>query len=231
MIVPSRIEEALARVRDPELDQSITELGFVEDLEIEGDSVRVRLRLPTYWCAPNFAYLMAADAKEAVGELDDVASVEIDLIDHFASSEINEGLVGEKTFEETFPGDSIPGGLSDLRDLFRRKGFISRQEKLCRSLLASGVDDADLARLTVGDLPPNPETELYLERRLELGLDTSPHATFLVTADGKPIPEGSLNEHRRFARTVGVSIEANAGLCRALLETRYGIKPREEATA
>jgi hypothetical protein len=45
-------------------------------------------------------------------------------------------------------------------------------------------------------------------------------------------------EHLRFAKTVRVSIEGNAGLCRGLLETRYGgtrgvgERPeREEATA
>ena len=57
---------ALSGVRDPELDEPITELGFVSDLEIEGEAVYIRLRLPTYFCAPNFAYLMVADAREAI---------------------------------------------------------------------------------------------------------------------------------------------------------------------
>jgi hypothetical protein len=33
------------------------------------------------------------------------------------------------------------------------------------------------------------------------------------------------------ARVVRVSIEANAGMCRALLETRYGLDHREELVA
>ena len=56
-----RVLGALSGVRDPELDEPIAELGFVSDLEIEGEAVKIRLRLPTYFCAPNFAYLMVAD--------------------------------------------------------------------------------------------------------------------------------------------------------------------------
>ena len=66
MISRERILEALSVVRDPELDESITSLGFVEGVEAEGGSVHVLLRLPTYWCAANFAYIMTADAKTAL---------------------------------------------------------------------------------------------------------------------------------------------------------------------
>ena len=60
---------ALTGVRDPELDQDLVELGFVAGLDVDGTSVAVRLRLPTYYCAPNFAYLMAVDARTAVEAL------------------------------------------------------------------------------------------------------------------------------------------------------------------
>src|SRR4028118_1757094 len=57
---------ALSSVRDPELNEPITDLDFVSELEVEGGTALVRLRLPTYFCAPNFAYLMVADADTAV---------------------------------------------------------------------------------------------------------------------------------------------------------------------
>ena len=57
---------ALGTVVDPELDEPITELGFVRSLVITGDDVEVHLRLPTSFCAPNFAYLMAWPACSAV---------------------------------------------------------------------------------------------------------------------------------------------------------------------
>src|SRR5689334_19966409 len=61
---------ALETVRDPELDEPITSLGFVVSCAVSaaGDA-QVRLRLPTYFCAPNFAYLMVADAYDAVSAL------------------------------------------------------------------------------------------------------------------------------------------------------------------
>ena len=54
-------------MRDPELDEPVTELGFVASCTVSKAGVAVvRLRLPTYFCAPNFAYLMVADAYDAV---------------------------------------------------------------------------------------------------------------------------------------------------------------------
>jgi metal-sulfur cluster biosynthetic enzyme len=47
----ARVLGALSGVRDPELDEPITELGFVSDLEVEDEAVYIRLRLPTYFCA------------------------------------------------------------------------------------------------------------------------------------------------------------------------------------
>ena len=73
----SAILAALGSVRDPELDEPITDLGFVTDLEVGEGEVRVRLRLPTYFCAPNFAYLMVADARAAVESVPGAGRAEI----------------------------------------------------------------------------------------------------------------------------------------------------------
>ena len=58
---------ALDAVIDPELDEPITDLGFVTEAVVVEGVAAVRLRLPTYFCAANFAYLMVADAHDAVG--------------------------------------------------------------------------------------------------------------------------------------------------------------------
>lgn len=222
MIDRERVIDALATVRDPELDEPITELGFVERLEISEGAVEVSLRLPTYFCAPNFAFLMAADAKRALDSLEGADCVRVTLVDHHASDEINSGLATDRDFEGSFPGEAT-GGLDEVRDLFRRKAFIARQERIARDLQA-GVDGS---QPTLADLPACEETDLYLERRRELGIDCSPSAPFLVAPDGKPIPADMLAAHLRFARTVAVSIEGNASFCLGLLQTRYGF--REEA--
>jgi metal-sulfur cluster biosynthetic enzyme len=224
----ARVLDALSDVRDPELDEPITELGFVSDLEIEGETVNIRLRLPTYFCAPNFAYLMVADAREAILSVPGVRWANVILDDHYASDEINGGVNEGQGFDGAFPGETEGPNLGELRSIFQRKSFVSRQEKLCRALLAGDRTPAELVRMRVGDLPRTVEAEKYLKRRAELGLDTSPGAPLIVDPDGRKVPEEAVVEHLRFARTVRVSIEGNAGLCRGLLATRYGLGEKEE---
>ena len=228
MVDAARILDALSAVRDPELDEPITELGFVSGLEMKGEAVNVRLRLPTYFCAPNFAYLMVADARKAILSVPGVRWAKVVLDDHYASDEINGGVNEGQGFDGAFPGETEGPNLGELRSIFQRKSFVSRQEKLCRTLLAGGRTPAELVQMQVGDLPPTDEAEKYLKRRAELGLDVSPGATLIVDPDGRKVPEEAVVEHLRFARTVRVSIEGNAGLCRGLLATRYGLGEKEE---
>jgi metal-sulfur cluster biosynthetic enzyme len=231
VITREKVLDALSGVRDPELDEPITDLDFVSELEIDGGAVSVRLRLPTYFCAPNFAYLMVADAKAAVLAVPGVERARVVLDDHYASEQINAGMAEEQGFEGTFPGETTGEDLEELRAIFRRKSFVSRQEKLCRVLLADGRSPAELAGMRLAEVPPSGSLEKYLERRAELGLDTSPEAPLVVDPDGRRVPREAVVEHLRFARTVRVSIEGNAGLCRGLLATRYDIREKEEVGA
>src|SRR6476620_6888704 len=91
--------DALGAVRDPELDEPITTLGFVSTCVVSaaGDAV-VRLRLPTYFCAPNFAFLMVADAYDVVSALPGLRSVDVALEDHFAAAQINAGVAARAGF-------------------------------------------------------------------------------------------------------------------------------------
>jgi metal-sulfur cluster biosynthetic enzyme len=219
---------ALSGVRDPELDEPITDLNFVSELTVEGDAAFVRLRLPTYFCAPNFAYLMVADARMAALSVPGVREVRVVLDDHHASDEINGGVNEERGFEGTFPGETEGPDLEELRNIFRRKSFVARQEKLCRALLAEGRPPEKLAEMRLGEVPPSEAFEKYLERRAELGLGVSPEAPLVVDPDGKRVPKEAVVQHLRFARTVRVSIEGNAHHCRGLLAARYGIPKKEE---
>jgi metal-sulfur cluster biosynthetic enzyme len=231
--MPTRKEvlDALSGVRDPELDEPITDLEFVSSLEIEGGETTIRLRLPTYFCAPNFAYLMVADAQAAALSVPGVDRATVFLDDHYASDEINGGVNEQHGFDGAFPKETESPDLEELRTTFRRKSFVSRQEQLCRSLRAGGVSSEELAGMKLEDLPPSDEFEKYLERRSELGIDVSAGAPLVVDPDGNRVPEEAVVQHLRFAKTVRVSIEGNASLCRGLLSTRYGIPDREEKTA
>ncbi len=228
MTTEAAVLDALSSVRDPELDEPITDLKFVADLRVAEDAVDVRLRLPTPMCAPNFAYLMAADAKAALLSVPGVRRARVVLDDHQASEEINAGMAGERGFEDTFPGETEGESLDELRTIFRRKAFISRQERLCRALLAEGRSPAELAVMRLGELPASEAKEKYLSRREELGLDVSAEAPLVVDPDGNQIHEDAVVQHLRFARITRVSIEGNAGMCRGLLATRYGVLEKEE---
>ena len=226
----AEVLDALSGVRDPELDEPITELKFVADLRVAEDAVDVRLRLPTPFCAPNFAYLMVADAKDAVLSVPGVRDARIFLDGHYASGEINAGMAEDRGFEGTFPGETEGESLDELRAIFRRKSFVSRQEKLCRTLLAGGYSSEELAEMRLEEVPVSEAFEKYLSRREELGLEVSAEAPFVVDPDGNQIPAEAVVEHLRFAKLTRLSIEGNAGFCRGLLATRYGIEDPEETT-
>ena len=204
MIAERDVRAALATVRDPELDEPVTDLGFVAGLRIDGDRIEVDLRLPTFFCAPNFAWIMVADAERALSELPGVTAARVTLGDHFASDELRT----TSTFQDAF-GAEAGGELDDLRRLFARKAFLARQHAVVEAL---GRVPATIAEVPAGDP--------YLERRAELGLDMRPQAPFLVTAAGAPVADPE--RHLRLGRSIRVSIEGNAGLCRGLLATRYG---------
>jgi metal-sulfur cluster biosynthetic enzyme len=228
MIDETQVTEALSTVRDPELDEPITDLGFVKEVRIDGADVTVMLWLPTYYCAPNFAYIMAVDAKSAVGAVDGVTKVAIRLIDHHASEEINNGLDDGKDFDETFPGETAGEGLAEVRQRFDRKAFVARPQELYKQLTGNGLTPTDILALNVADLPDTPEARRYLDRRARVGLDTSGDAPYLVDLDGKAVTAENLDRHLLFARAVSVSIEGNASFCRGLLAVRYGLTETNE---
>ncbi len=57
-------------MRDPVLDESVTSLGFVTSCTVSAEGIAdVRLRLPSYFCAPNFAFLMLDGVRMSENEL------------------------------------------------------------------------------------------------------------------------------------------------------------------
>jgi len=55
----AEVRRRLEEVLDPELDESIVALGFVKAIDLKDGALTVTLKLPTFWCAPNFAFIMA----------------------------------------------------------------------------------------------------------------------------------------------------------------------------
>lgn len=212
------LEDALRAVLDPELDEDLVSLGFVADLRRDGGHVTVGLRLPTYWCSPNFSWLMATDARSALLSVPGVEEVTVQLRDHHASEEISAGVSEGRSFADALGPEADGGGLDDLRLLFRRKALLVRQERLLRVLEADGAQVEP--GLTLGELPDSAAARAYLDVRAELGLDCSDGALVLSDAAGRPVPD--LTAHRRRTRMAAVSQRGNDAMCRGLLRTRYG---------
>jgi metal-sulfur cluster biosynthetic enzyme len=212
---------ALSTVLDPELDQPITDLGFVAALEVIGHDVHVDLRLPTYFCAPNFAYLMVADAHDALTDLPQVGEVRVRLLDHFAAAEVTAGVAAGAGFGSAF-SSAGSGELEGLRRTFLRKAHAAYQEVLAGRLLRDGLTHEDLVGTRLDALPDSPELTTLRRRREQLGLPSDGESMLLIDDEGAPLTVEELPVRLRFARTTRISIEGNAGWCRGLLGTRYG---------
>ena len=213
---------ALGTVRDPELDEPVTSLGFVASCTVSADGVAdVHLRLPTYFCAPNFAFLMVADAYEAVSGVPGVLRTEIVLEDHFASDAINGGVAARAGFVSAFDGFA-ESELDSLRVDFIRKAVLAGTDRVCRPLLAAGRSGEELAALTLGDAPASPDRDRLRARRAELGLPSADSSPLLVDpVTGEAVGVSDLPLHLRKARLTRVGAEANSGICRGMLRDRY----------
>jgi metal-sulfur cluster biosynthetic enzyme len=223
----------LASVTDPELDESVTELGFITHVDVDAEGrVQIGFRLPTYWCAANFAFLMADDMRVAVAGLPWVTKVTIGLGEHMYADEINRGVAAGRSFQDTF-GAEASGELEDIRRTFMVKAFQRRQEALLTSLLEHGLEPARLVRMSVAELAGLPGDsasrrlmERYLERRFVVGGCTNGAAQVneaaFIDSKGALLDADGLGAYLRALRRVGVNAEFNGALCRGLLATRYG---------
>jgi metal-sulfur cluster biosynthetic enzyme len=225
---------ALTTVRDPELDEPITALGFVASCTVSRQGrATVRLRLPTYFCAPNFAFLMVADSYDAVAAVPGVTSAEVILEDHFASDAINQGVAAQAGFVKSFDGEAV-AELGDLRAQFLRKAVMAGTDQVCRPLVTAGRTPAGLAAMTLGEaqeaLQPLASQEgqplLALtrlrQRRADLGLPAGDDAPLLIDpATGARVTETAIPLHLRKARVTRAGIEANTSICSGMFRVRY----------
>jgi metal-sulfur cluster biosynthetic enzyme len=220
--VASAAWAALATVRVPELDKPVTDLEFVASCDVSPDGdARVRLRLPTYFCAPNFAYLMVADAYDAVSAVPGVRSAEVVLEDHFASGAINTGVAARAGFIASFDGEAV-AELDELRAAFLRKAVMAGTDLVCRPLLEAGTAPDALPAMTLRDVPPSPDLDRLRRRRAELNLPADDGALLVIDpATGEGITAERMPLHLRRARVTRAGIEANTSICSGMLRHRY----------
>ena len=229
----AEVWDRLRGVIDPELDESVVDLGFVSYVDVEADEkVRVGFRLPTYWCAANFSYLMADDMRLAIGALPWVGEVEVTIGEHMCAEKINDGLKRGLSFAEAF-GDEADDDLGALRRTFLVKAFQRRQCALLDHLIAAGFSaaqlvDMSLKELSAADLDDTGSAlrRRYFERRGVVG-EADAAARAFVDAEGDRLQAETLGVYMRAMRRVGVNAEFNGALCRGLLRERFGLDAPE----
>jgi metal-sulfur cluster biosynthetic enzyme len=220
----------LQTVTDPELDEPVTDLEFVTRADVDEENrVHIAFRLPTYWCAANFSFLMADDMRTAVKQLPWVSTVSVVLGEHMYADQINAGLARGLSFQETF-GAEADGDLDALRRAFLVKAFQRRQAALLAHLTAAGCEAGALVKLTLGELlalkPDEAGARLiarYLERRPVVAAAVREARAF-VDADGDPLQAETLATYVRVLRRVDVNAEFNSALCRGLLHARFDME-------
>ena len=220
----------LETVTDPELDEPVTALEFVTRADVDADNrVHIEFRLPTYWCAANFSFLMADDMRTAVKDLPWVADVSIVLGEHMYADKINAGLARGLNFQETF-GAEADGDLDELRRTFLLKAFQRRQAALLAHLIETGHNAAGLVEMALGELVDLEISEAgarlrtrYLERRPIVSVSIATSRAF-VDVEGDPLQAETLSTYVRMLRRVDVNAEFNSALCRGLLNARFDME-------
>jgi metal-sulfur cluster biosynthetic enzyme len=218
-------------VMDPELDEPMTDMGFIEAVSItdtgNAATVQVSFRLPTYWCSPNFAFLMAEGIKRQVEALPWVGQAVVVLRDHMAAEEMNKAINAGARFGTVFAGLQPDEDLAALREKFDLKAFQRRQEVVIKALIVMGFLPAEVVAMPLALLEAigfdDPETARQKTRYLALlgerGLAPSAADLAFPVWEGGSITDfaGYMN----LLRSVRINMEFSSSLCRGLKQSRY----------
>ncbi|MFC6836114.1 metal-sulfur cluster assembly factor [Halomarina ordinaria] len=235
------VVERLKRVTDPELDRSIVDLEYVERIEVDLPRVFVRFALPTAWCSPAFAWMMASDVREEVEELPGVGRVEVELVDHMHGEEITEGVNAGDPFESVF--EDATEGVAAVRATLDAKARLARQYDAVEALSEAGLApeqiadlrredvtldaDADRAAVAVRDgaltvFAPREPLARVVEKATETGLVTSGEDRLFASPEGEPLTPSSFDLVQRRARLAKTNMGGQGTVCDGLRRARYG---------
>ncbi len=220
----------LDQVTDPELDEPITDMGFVETVAIsDSNEVKVSFRLPTFWCSPNFAFLMAEGIRKEVGALPWVTGIEVRLHDHMCAEEMNEAVNTGRSFSDAFALLPELGDLDEVKEKFEGKAFQRRQESVLLGLREQGFTPEQVAAMTLGQLDlvtfDDPATARQQGRYRALltarALAKAPDDHAFPALDGAPLTVASYPVRMEQLRAVRINMEFGGALCRGLKQSRY----------
>ncbi|SNR39089.1 ATP-binding protein involved in chromosome partitioning [Haloechinothrix alba] len=144
------VRGALASVQDPEINKPLTELGMIKDIDVDPDgTVRVGIYLTVAGCP--LKEKITSDTQEAVGQLDGVADVrvELDVMSDEQRAELRKSLKGDAQ-EPEIPF-AQPGSMTRVYCVASGKGGVGKSSvttnlavSMAQRGLSVGVVDADI---------------------------------------------------------------------------------------
>ncbi|WP_254273545.1 iron-sulfur cluster assembly protein [Haloarcula marina] len=228
----------LDNVTDPELDESIVELDYIDDITVSETTVDVTFSLPTAWCSPAFAWMMAADARDEVEALDTVKRARITLREHLHETEITDGINSRDTFGSVFP--DADGGVESIRASLDDKARVGRQYDAMNELLDAGLSEVQITRLVRGDLSLDDDEAVvyvrdgavaipvdgevladYVEKAAVSGVFSSEDDLLFRTPEGEPIDPDRFDLVHKRTRLAKVNMSGQGNICDALNEARF----------
>jgi ATP-binding protein involved in chromosome partitioning len=90
MVDVDAVRVAAGSTRDPEIRRSLSELGLLDDVKIEGSQVTVHFHLTSPLCPFKFATSIGKEIRKRVEAIPGVTSCEVVLRDHFLQATIQE---------------------------------------------------------------------------------------------------------------------------------------------
>jgi hypothetical protein len=205
-------------------------MGFVERADIAADgTVTIGFRLPTYWCSPNFAFLMLDDIRNALDRLSWSPVYQVTLHDHMFADEVNTGIAEGRSIAEIFGALAEQTDLEALREKFREKAFKRRQEAVILDLRTLGIADSEIVRMTLatfdaiiaGTGQEGRRRRRYRQALIQRWPAIAPRDAIIVDYDGGSITREALPAYLADLRSVRINMEFNGALCRGLKHTRY----------
>ena len=86
------VRTAAGSTRDPEIRRSLSELGLLDEVQIEGSHVTVHFHLTSPLCPTRFATSIGQEIRKRVESIAGVTSCEVVLRDHFLQEKIQASI-------------------------------------------------------------------------------------------------------------------------------------------
>ena len=191
--------------------------------------MKVEFRLPTYWCSPNFAFLMALGIRREVMSLPWVSQTTVQLNDHCFGDEVNEGVNSGRNYHEVFAQYCDGADLDEVEETFAAKAYDRRQETVLLGLRELGHSTEAIVSMTLDQLKriafqgeeEQRQKPRYFDLLISRGLASHPDDLAFPDWNGQPIGAEALTEHLGRLRSTRINMEFNGAMCRGLAKTRY----------